>query len=305
MHLNNDELSKSELWAKADIKLPEFDRKAMIETTLTSPVWIHFGAGNIFRAFPAVLQQCLLDAGSASSGIIVAEGYDTEIIDRMYHPYDNLSLLVTLKSDGSIAKTVIGSIAEALKIDSYDSSDCQRMKEIFRSPGLQIASFTITEKGYSLVNGKGEMFPDVLKDLVVGPSNPKSYIGKITALLVERYNHGKHPLALVSLDNCSHNGTMLHRAIQPFAEKWAELGLVEKGFVDYIDDPKSVSFTWSMIDKITPRPDESVRKMLLDVGFEDTESIVTKKNTYIAPFVNAEECQYLIIEDNFPNGRPA
>lgn len=25
----------------------------------------------------------------------------------------------------------------------------------------------------------------------------------------------------------------------------------------------------------------------------------------MAPFVNAEECQYLVIEDNFPNGRPA
>jgi fructuronate reductase len=32
--------------------------------------------------------------------------------------------------------------------------------------------------------------------------------------------------------------------------------------------------------------------------------IVTSKNTYIAPFVNAEAPQYLVIEDHFPNGRP-
>ena len=32
---------------------------------------------------------------------------------------------------------------------------------------------------------------------------------------------------------------------------------------------------------------------------------VTSKNTYIAPFVNAEECEYLVIEDAFPNGKPA
>ena len=28
------------------------------------------------------------------------------------------------------------------------------------------------------------------------------------------------------------------------------------------------------------------------------------KNTYVAPFVNAEETEYLVIEDKFPNGRP-
>ena len=45
--------------------------------------------------------------------------------------------------------------------------------------------------------------------------------------------------------------------------------------------------------------------MLADTGFEDTEAVITSKNTYIAPFVNAEEPQYLVIEDSFPNGRPA
>ena len=32
--------------------------------------------------------------------------------------------------------------------------------------------------------------------------------------------------------------------------------------------------------------------------------MVTGKNTWIAPFVNSEECEYLVIEDSFPNGRP-
>ena len=41
-----------------------------------------------------------------------------------------------------------------------------------------------------------------------------------------------------------------------------------------------------------------------DDGIEQLEPVITSKNTYVAPFVNAEECQYLVIEDNFPNGRP-
>ena len=45
--------------------------------------------------------------------------------------------------------------------------------------------------------------------------------------------------------------------------------------------------------------------MLAALGLEGMEGIVTEKNTYVAPFVNAEETEYLVIEDAFPNGRPA
>jgi len=74
--------------------------------------------------------------------------------------------------------------------------------------------------------------------------------------------------------------------------------------VSYLENPKLVSFPWSMIDKITPRPDESVKAMLEKAGFEDTAIIVTAKKTWTAAFVNAEEAEYLVVEDWFPNGRP-
>ena len=41
------------------------------------------------------------------------------------------------------------------------------------------------------------------------------------------------------------------------------------------------------------------------LGVEDMQPVITGKKTYIAPFVNAEKPQYLVIEDGFPNGRPA
>jgi fructuronate reductase len=58
-----------------------------------------------------------------------------------------------------------------------------------------------------------------------------------------------------------------------------------------------------MIDKITPGPDQGVRALLEKDGFTDTEFYA--KTTPTAPFVNAEEPQYLVIEDAFPAGRPA
>ena len=305
MHLLDSELKNREQWEKAGIELPRFDREAMKAATKKAPQWVHFGAGNIFRAFPAALQQKLLNEGIEKTGIVVAEGYDYEIIKKAYQPQDDLSLLVTLKANGTIEKTVIASLAESLTVDRQDAADWARLQEIFASSTLQMVSFTITEKGYSITGPDGDFRADVKADFAAGPDKADSYIGKLASLCHYRYTHGRAPLALVSMDNCSHNGDKLFAAVDAYAKAWTENGLAAEGFLAYIEDPAQVSFPWSMIDKITPRPDDSVKRMLGECGFEDTENIVTSKNTYVAPFVNAEEAQYLVIEDAFPNGRPA
>ncbi|AGC67052.1 oxidoreductase [Thermoclostridium stercorarium subsp. stercorarium DSM 8532] len=304
MILNSSGLKDMKPWLEAGFEMPRFDREMVRENTLKNPIWLHFGAGNIFRAFPAALQQKLLDEGKSDRGIIVCEGYDYEIIERAYKPYDNLSVLVVLKHDGNMDKKVIASVVEALTADTGDKNNWQTLKNIFSNPSLQMVSFTITEKGYSLKNAKGEYYPDVESDFKAGPESPKSFIAKLTALCYERYKSGKYPVALVSMDNCSHNGSRLYEAVSTFAKEWAKNKLVDEGFVDYIENPEKVSFPWSMIDKITPRPDMGVKEMLEKCGLESTELIITSKNTYTAPFVNAEEPQYLVIEDLFPNGRP-
>jgi len=304
MKLTREALSQRKIWEDADFILPEFDIEKVTKETYENPTWIHMGAGNIFRAFPAMMQQTLLNKGLASTGIIVAEGYDYEIIEKVNKPHDNLTLLVTLKSNGSIEKKVVASIVESLTMDTENQNDFTRLKEIFRQKTLQMVSLTITEKGYSLVDGSGKYLAAVSEDFQKGPQSPISYIGKLAALCYERYTNGAYPVALVSMDNCSHNGTKLYEAVHAFAKIWSENGLVEKEFLTYIEDKNKVSFPWSMIDKITPRPDESVKKMLLESGFEDVDTIITTKNTYVAPFVNAEECEYLVIEDAFPNGHP-
>ena len=305
MILNENGLKDKEQWESKGYSLPKYDRQEMIKNTKENPTWVHFGAGNIFRAFQANVAQNLLNDGVLSSGITVVEGFDYEIIEKKYRPNDNYSILVTLKADGNIEKTVVGSIGESCILDSENDVEFGRLKEIFAKDSLQLATFTITEKGYSLVDGKGELLGLVKADFEAGPEKPASYIGKVAALLYHRYVNGKKPIAMVSTDNCSHNGDKLYAAMNGFAEKWAENGLCDKGFVDYINDKSLVSFPWSMIDKITPRPDESVEALLKEDGLEDLDPVITSKNTYVAPFVNAEETEYLVIEDAFPNGRPA
>lgn len=304
MKLNQESLTNKEQWTGKGYILPEFNREEVTENTKEAPTWLHLGAGNIFRAYPANLNQILLDKGLVDKGIVVGEGFDYEIIQKAFKPYDDLTLLVTLKADGTVDKKVIGSVVESLEMDSENNDDFDRLKEIFQNDSLQMVSFTITEKGYSLVDGRGDLMQDVVEDFKNGPEKTKSYMGKLTSLIYARYQNGSTPLALVSMDNVSHNGTLLKEAVTRFATEWMDNDLVDAGFTAYVKKPEKVSFPWSMIDKITPRPDADVQKMLEEDGFEDPDLIITSRNTYTSPFVNAEEAEYLVIEDAFPNGRP-
>ena len=247
----------------------------------------------------------MLNAGIESTGIIAADTFDFEIIDRIFTEHDNLTLNVSLMADGSVKSEVLASVCEALKADSSDKNYMERFRQIATEPSLQMISFTITEKGYAVKNTQGELMPVVKEDIANGPGKSKHAMSFVAGLLYERYKAGRLPVALVSMDNCSHNGEKLRSSVMTIANGWLKAGHVDTGFIDYISDESVVAFPWSMIDKITPRPSEKVQKMLEDMGMEDIAPIITSKKTFIAPFVNAEQPQYLVIEDSFPNGRPA
>ena len=302
MKLNLSDLNNNG-WG--EITLPKYNIGAIRENTRVNPTWLHFGAGNIFRGFISSLQDSLLNAGIESTGIIAADTFDFEIIDRIFTEHDNLTLNVSLMADGSVKSEVLASVCEALKADSSDKNYMERFRQIATEPSLQMISFTITEKGYAVKNTQGELMPVVKEDIANGPGKSKHAMSFVAGLLYERYKAGRLPVALVSMDNCSHNGEKLRSSVMTIANGWLKAGHVDTGFIDYISDESVVAFPWSMIDKITPRPSEKVQKMLEDMGMEDIAPIITSKKTFIAPFVNAEQPQYLVIEDSFPNGRPA
>ena len=197
MKMNAASLQDKAGWQAVNVTLPQFDHAAMTAATKEHPVWVHFGAGNIFRGFIAALQQKLLNEGLADRGIIAADTFDYDIIDKIYTPYDNLTMMVTLNPDGSTSREIIGSVAEGLRADSSDAAMMARFKEIFTSPSLQMISFTITEKGYALYRPDGSLMPVVEADMKEGPAHARHAMSMVAALLLERFAAGAAPLAVV------------------------------------------------------------------------------------------------------------
>ncbi|MCL1965478.1 MAG: mannitol dehydrogenase family protein [Firmicutes bacterium] len=279
MKLTAADIKNRAWWEAAGIALPRFDIALMRRRTEESPAWVHFGAGNIFRAFLCAALQRVLDAGAYDRGIIACEAYDGEIIDRVYEPYDGLSLLAVLRPDGQVDKRVLASIARAVKADDQG---VRYMEEVFAKASLQMVSLTVTEKAYT-------------------PQNP--LMGLLCRLLRQRFFACAAPLAMVSMDNCSRNGEKFWQALLPVAEAMVRDGKAPEDFLLYLKE--SVAFPSTMIDKITPHPDAKIAETLRGMGVEDMDIVRTAKGTVTAAFVNAEQAEYLVVEDAFPAGRPA
>lgn len=293
-----------EVLNKMQIQLPCFDVKAVKQKGQQHPVWIHFGGGNLYRGFHAEVAQHLADKKELVAGVVVCETFDEEIIEKAYRAYNNDVLEIIMSEDGELKKKLLAVTSDSLYCNPKNTADYQRVVKYFEDPTLQFTTFTITEKGYSLKDSKGQLFSVVESDIKSGPTNPQHTMSIVTSLLYSRFNAGELPIAMVSTDNFSQNGQRFQDSIFTIAEAWQKEGYVSEKFITYLKDKEKVTFPWSMIDRITPNPSEVVKENLLMMGAEDLDIIHTEKHTNIAAFTNTEVVHYLVIEDSFPNGRP-
>ena len=147
----NGQLNAAE-WESKGYELPKYDIKAVREKTAKEPTWVHFGGGNIFRAFPAAILNDALNTGKYDRGVIVAETFDFEVIDKAYAPYDNLSLCVNFSEELTLSR-----VADEIGLNpSYLSSLFKQVtgesfKEYLNSIRIKEAQHLLSNTSYPIM----------------------------------------------------------------------------------------------------------------------------------------------------------
>jgi len=255
-----------------DILTPTYQR-----ASITSGI-VHFGSGNFHRAHQAVYCDALLNEGETQWGITGVSLRSPDVRNRLL-PQNFLYTQATL--GGTTSYRVIGSVLDVLVADENP----QAVIDAIAHPKNQLVSTTITEKGYCLANGEIDLdHPGIVSDRE-SLIHPQTTYGYLAAALISRAGDLGRPLTVLCCDNMHAGGEHLRRGVdmllqdhRPKAKSWVA---------------QNVSFCSSMVDRVTPATDRSLKAEVAQrLGLVDA-----------AP-VAAEPFTQWVIEDRFAGERP-
>ena len=83
----SDWKNQTEELRRMGVKLPQCDTDTIKATGWEQPRWIHFGAGDLYRAFHAAIAQELADQGKLDRGVEVAETFSPFTLVEVFAPY--------------------------------------------------------------------------------------------------------------------------------------------------------------------------------------------------------------------------
>ncbi len=215
MKLSLSNLQKYTAWEQLAVSLPLFSVEEMVLSTKKAPSHLHFGGGDAFRGLVASVQQRCLNRKLCNTGIIVVD--TPAIIEKIYRPYDNLSLSVLVGRTGVNTYEIIASVAEALSYEEFP-----RLREIIACDSLEIFSFTLGAEAYVLREETGAYLPNIAQDIVEGPNSPQHSLAIVASLLYTRFQKGGKPLTLLSLEDLEKNGQVLKVALLEIVRAWQE-----------------------------------------------------------------------------------
>ncbi|MBB3019753.1 fructuronate reductase [Microvirga lupini] len=269
--LNNDNLAD----LPGRVQRPVYDRR-FIRTGI-----VHLGVGAFHRAHQAVYTDDVL-AQDPHWGIVAASLRSPDTYDAL-QPQDGLYTLA-VRSQAGEALRIIGSIRRVI-VAPRESED---LLEVMADPQTRIVTLTVTEKGYCHDPATGalnEAHPDIVHDLAY-LRTPKSAPGFIIEALRRRHLKGVPPFTVLTCDNLPSNGRTVKRVLTRFAE------LVDPELGRFVADELSCPST--MVDRIVPATTDQDRERIGEaLGVADAWPVVTE------PFTQ------WVIEDRFPQGRPA
>lgn len=261
----------------AGVRVPQYARSDL------RPGILHIGVGNFHRAHMAVHLDRLFSAGRDHDWAIIGAGIrpgDARMRERLA-AQDWLTTVVELDPAGLSAR-VTGAMMD------YAPVNPAAMISAMADPAIRIVSMTVTEGGYfvdAVSDGFDATHPEIVADAAT-PDAPQTVFGIIIAALRARRAAGIPPFTVLSCDNLPGNGHVAQRTITGLAQ------LSDPALADWIAG--NVAFPNSMVDCITPATTDRERALVADrFGIIDAAPVICE------PF------RQWVLEDSFPQGRPA
>ena len=276
IQLNRSNLSR----LPPPVRVPQYDVAAV------RPGIVHLGLGNFHRAHMArythdLMQRRpdMLGFGIVGAGLLPGDKRMHEALS----PQDNLYTLVERSFDEETV-SVIGSLADV----AFAGESSAALLGMIDRPAIRIVSLTVTENGYCLNRSTKRLDPEheLVRQDLAHPERPSSAVGIIAEAFRRRRDAGLPPFTAMSCDNIQHNGEVLRQAVLDLAR------LRDPSLADWIAGHGV--FPSTMVDRITPVTAAADVATLADChGITDAWPVFSETFTQ------------WVIEDRFPQGRPA
>ena len=262
------------------VRVPAYD-PALVQGGI-----VHLGLGNFHRAHMARYTHALMERDPAAlewgiigAGLLPADRRMQESLA----PQDGLYTLVERSGEAETA-SVIGSLAGLI----FAGEGSAALLDAVDRPAIRIVSLTVTENGYCLNPATKELDFDhpLIRADFTNLEQPRSTIGIIVEALRRRRISGAAPFTPLTCDNIQHNGNVLRAAVLLLAKER------NPGLSAWIE--ANVPFPNTMVDRITP------------VTAPDDRATVEREYGIVDRWpVLCESFTQWVIEDRFPQGRPA
>lgn len=264
----------------ATVAVPRYDRSQVGQAI------VHIGLGNFHRAHQALYLDDLFNAQGPGPWGICGVGLlpQDKAMAESLRPQDLLYTLVE-RDEGVETARIIGTQRGYLHAPGEPEAVINRLAD----PETRIVSITVTEGGYYLDHGTGELdqnHPNLRHDLDKPNDAPLSLYGYLAEALNRRRKAGTAPFTVLSCDNLQSNGELAGRMLTAFAH------LRDPQLGRWIET--NVSFPNCMVDRITPVTTDLHREQVKALlgGVTDAWPVV------------AEPFRQWVVEDKFCNGRP-
>lgn len=216
---------------------------------------LQFGEGNFLRAFVDYMIDIANEKGEFDGDIVLVKPITFGTLER-FHEQDcqyTVQLRGIVDGEPQRINRVVTSVADA--VDAYE--EYEKYADYAKLDTLRFVVSNTTEAGIVYDDtDRFELTP------------PKTYPGKLTKFLYERYQHFQGAqdkgLIILPVELIDDNGIHLKECVLKLAALWK----LEEGFVDWINE--SCVFTSTLVDRIvTGYPRDEAEELCKEFGYQD------------------------------------